>query len=306
MSFEKIAPYLQDPLVLIGFTLLLFFSLSRAVLRSGLLSTVTREASYQIIRHLLGYGFILAALLILLGFGLKYQELSKEEQERAVSLLKQELIGNLATIDELEKNINTITKNTKIVSEVLRHKDIEIMSILFPESNINPKVDVPASLDLARSSFKILAQKHFLSNIIERRKFDAAAQVIRNSLEKTNQAFLSLSDSENIRYSIKHEIWESNLPILRRVDLFPMTKLQKIYREMDLMRNNYNVVVNYATDYRLSLAEFFSPDSMVINEHRLATVLASERIYATTSHEFLTKVRDNRENINNTLLRLPN
>ncbi|MCV6575115.1 MAG: hypothetical protein OIF58_05205 [Cohaesibacter sp.] len=305
MSFEKIAPYLQDPLVLIGFILLLFFSLCRAILKSGLLSVIDSAASYQVIKRLLGYGFMLAALLVLLGFGLKYRELSKAEQARAINLLKQELTGNLATIVELEKNIDTIANNTKITSEVLRHKGIKIMSYMFSASNIDPHQNVPASLDLARSSLNKLIDENLLSNTLERQKFDAAAKVVKKTIEKTNLAFTSLSDSENVRYKIKHEIWKANLPVLRKIELFPVTEFQKIYREMDLMRNNYNVVVNYAKDYRDVLKAFFDPKSSTINEHNLAIVLASERIYITTSYEFLTKTKLNKEKIDKIMAELP-
>jgi hypothetical protein len=69
-EFSKVAPYLTNPLVLIGFVLLLFFGIHRALIESGILQPVSKAASGKIVRLLLNYGFIVALLIILLGSGL--------------------------------------------------------------------------------------------------------------------------------------------------------------------------------------------------------------------------------------------
>jgi hypothetical protein len=71
-EFSKVAPYLTNPLVLIGFVLLLFFGVHRVLIKSGVLVPVSRTASGKIVRLLLHYGFVVALLLILCGFGLAY------------------------------------------------------------------------------------------------------------------------------------------------------------------------------------------------------------------------------------------
>lgn len=76
-SFEKLAPYLSDPLVLVGFVLLLFFGLARAIVRSRLLTPINGLKSYRVLQTLLLYGFVLGVLIIALGFGLKYRDLSE-------------------------------------------------------------------------------------------------------------------------------------------------------------------------------------------------------------------------------------
>jgi hypothetical protein len=70
MSFEKIAPYLSNPLVLVGFVLLLFFGVHRTLVRSGVLPPVSKTASRGIVRLLLHYGFAIALVVIVLGFGM--------------------------------------------------------------------------------------------------------------------------------------------------------------------------------------------------------------------------------------------
>jgi len=68
-SFAKIAPYLANPLVLIGFALLLFFGVHRALIKSKILPAVSPTASNRIVRLILHYGFVVALVLILCGFG---------------------------------------------------------------------------------------------------------------------------------------------------------------------------------------------------------------------------------------------
>lgn len=69
-GFEKIAPYLASPLVLVGFVLMLAYSIHWQLMKSGLLSKVDKKDSGLIIRLFLRYGFWLALMLLLAGFGL--------------------------------------------------------------------------------------------------------------------------------------------------------------------------------------------------------------------------------------------
>jgi hypothetical protein len=50
--------------------LLLFFGIHYTLIRSGILTPVSKAESGKIVRLLLNYGFIVALLLIFLGFGL--------------------------------------------------------------------------------------------------------------------------------------------------------------------------------------------------------------------------------------------
>jgi len=69
-GFAKVAPYLTNPLVLIGFGLFLSSGICKVLVRSGILPPVSRSASSAIVRLLLRYGFILALSLIISGVGL--------------------------------------------------------------------------------------------------------------------------------------------------------------------------------------------------------------------------------------------
>lgn len=67
-GFARIAPYLTDPLVLIGFALLLLFALFHAIIASGLIPPLDPDAGGRAVQSILDYGFWVVALVILLGF----------------------------------------------------------------------------------------------------------------------------------------------------------------------------------------------------------------------------------------------
>jgi len=90
-GFGKIAPYLRDPLVLVGFALFVGLSLARALLASDVIPPVGPGRGADIVRLLLHYGFATGLIVIVLGFGLKYRELGEVEQRNAVGLLQSEL-----------------------------------------------------------------------------------------------------------------------------------------------------------------------------------------------------------------------
>jgi bacterioferritin (cytochrome b1) len=56
-----------------------------------------------VLQRILLYGFVIALVLIGLGFGLKYRELSRTEQTSAVHL-QQELADNLSVLASLKAN----------------------------------------------------------------------------------------------------------------------------------------------------------------------------------------------------------
>jgi len=76
-AFKEIGPYLSHPLALVGFVLLLLFGVHRALIRSGDLKPIPEYEGPRILRLLLRYGFWLALLVVVLGFGLQY---SRDQQ----------------------------------------------------------------------------------------------------------------------------------------------------------------------------------------------------------------------------------
>ena len=63
-----IAPFLTEPLVLVGFALFLFLGLLRALLKSKPMKKVGAPHAGQALLNGLRYGFVIALVVILAGF----------------------------------------------------------------------------------------------------------------------------------------------------------------------------------------------------------------------------------------------
>src|SRR5712692_10044260 len=85
-GFEKVAPYLKDPLVLVGFFLFLSFLFIRYLLKAKIVPPLPKTGGYKILRTILLYGFIIGILLIVFGFVLKYKELGQIEKGAAQAI----------------------------------------------------------------------------------------------------------------------------------------------------------------------------------------------------------------------------
>ena len=106
-NFQEIAPYLKDPLVLIGFFLFVSLLITRTIITPKLLEPLPATMGFRILRLVLVYGFIIGLLVILLGFGLKYQEIA--EQKKTVAslekMLGEALEGVTGMAEEKKKEI---------------------------------------------------------------------------------------------------------------------------------------------------------------------------------------------------------
>ena len=72
IKFEKIAPFLSNPLVLIGFVLMILFGVYSQLLEAKIIPTLTQEQGSAIVSSLLNYGFWLVLLVVVFGFSLMF------------------------------------------------------------------------------------------------------------------------------------------------------------------------------------------------------------------------------------------
>lgn len=292
MDFAKIAPYLQDPLVLIGFALFLGFSLTRGILKAGIIPQLTAGLGYRVLQRILLYGFIIALALIGLGFGLKYRELSHAEQASAVNLLDQELQGNLRVLEALRANTETIVRAAATVSKALRTPGIAILPAIFPIENTDPKQELPGSVERADRALRDAKARGLLDDVDERRKFGEAGQAIAGVISRTEPTIRSLADAANQRYVIAAAVWQSQLPVLRRIDIIDVTLFQQSYQRLLEARANYNVIVARAQDFLDATRNFFSPESGPVTKQKLASVLNAERLFCELVSRFLPDLID--------------
>ncbi len=296
IEFAKIAPYLQDPLVLIGFFLFLGFLFVRGVLKAGIIPQLSQTLGYRVLQRILLYGFIIALALMAVGVFLKYRELSEREQAAAVRMLDQELTGNLAVLSELKKNTETILGATTAVSSVMRTPGIKLLAGLFPADNLDPLKPVPASADYARDLLGAVQASGLLDDETEKRKFALAATAISGTIDRTMSTIKSLADVDGRRYIVKSEVWKSQLPILRRVVIVDVVRFQQSYTELELARANYNVVVSNCINYLSASGRFFGDAKRRITREGLAEVLASERLFIEITAAYAPKLVDNIRN----------
>jgi tetratricopeptide (TPR) repeat protein len=115
-DFIGIAPYLNHPLVLIGFVLILFFGMVKALMEAGILPKLSRKDGGIVVLTFLRYGFLIALLITSLGFGLQYYKLiqesstleqqSKKEESANINAIVQTLIAKHQR--ELKNNYNQL------------------------------------------------------------------------------------------------------------------------------------------------------------------------------------------------------
>ncbi len=71
-EFSTVAPYLSNPLVLVGFALMLLFGVQKQLLTAGVLPQLKQREAGAVVRLVLRYGFWIGVLVVVLGIGLQY------------------------------------------------------------------------------------------------------------------------------------------------------------------------------------------------------------------------------------------
>jgi hypothetical protein len=279
VSFDKIAPYLQDPLVLAGFALFLFFGALRALLSSGLIPQQTQIGGYRILQRLFLFGFLLSVLIILLGFGLKYRELSRMEQRRAAELILEELKSDRTIAGSLAANAATSLDTSSELALVLRSNGAPLLKMLFPYKNLQPDSNTPAPRTMAEESLKAAMLAGLPAEQEQLDRMNAVARAIRRTLANTRGALGSLADQEGGRYRIGRTAWSANAPVIRRISAIDLTRLERTYAALEKARADYAVLLGYDLRYVDSLNDFLAFKGGGLDDDELGRVLAAERQY---------------------------
>ena len=295
MNFEKIAPYLNDPLVLIGFVLFLVFSFCRYLVKYRVIPELPSKLGFVILKQILLYGFLIGLLVIGLGFGLKYKELSRIEQKNALRMLNTELKQNLSTVNDLRKNTIHIIQKQQVVAQILRKDGIEIFTVLFPQNNISSTPSITAQ-EMANSAFESLVSTGLIKDELQLNRFNEAGSAVNSTIAATLSVLKSLQDESGERYTISREIWESNLSIYRKVSEFDANLFKQSLSELERLRTNYNVTVGHAIEYLDAVRDFFSP-GRTITKDNLYNLLFKERVSFSISIDYSKSLIKNVEQI---------
>lgn len=274
MVFEKLAPYLKDPLVLIGFMLFLAFLFSRKLLSSGIIPPIGSGRGAKVLRLLLHYGFAIGILIILLGFGLKYRDMSEQEQKTAIGLLHSELRHNAYVATELLKNTITLTNAASTVAGVLRIERLRINSGLFPAENLDTRVEENA--DLYNQRFDWLVTSGLLKDKTELRRFREQNAAITRTVDRTITTVMSLGDRNASRYVIQDAAYHANLPVLRKVTVVRVEDIASLYAKTSEVREKYFRIAESVIEYLTATKSYCLSD--VPDRAALGAALAAERL----------------------------
>jgi hypothetical protein len=274
MDFAATAPYLKDPLVLIGFALFLAFLFSRRLIASGIIPPVGAGRGAQIVRLLLHYGFTIGLLVVVLGFWLKHGELSEHEQQAAVALVRSELSHDAYVAGELRKNTETLLAAASAVRGVLRNERLKINFLLFPSSNADPHA--PEDPDLYNKQFDALQRSGLLKDATELRRLREQNAAIVRSADRMASTLRSLGDQTGSRYLIHRTAYDANLPILRKVTIVDTGNLAEMYASAAEIREKYFRVAESTIEYFLAIRAYCA--NPLPDRAALGAALAAERL----------------------------
>lgn len=88
-QFLKIAPYLVNPLVLIGFCLFLLFETYQVLLKSGIVSPLSPRQGSLVVRMILRHGLWISIVIIILGFAYAGVRFHQDAKGREGSVIQQ-------------------------------------------------------------------------------------------------------------------------------------------------------------------------------------------------------------------------
>ena len=84
------------------------FLLTKYILNNNIITQAPEWLASESSKKLIKHSYILGIVVTLIGFGIQHQELDKAQQALAKSLINTETKSNLATIQLISKNSQTI------------------------------------------------------------------------------------------------------------------------------------------------------------------------------------------------------
>jgi hypothetical protein len=164
LPFDKVAPALTHPLVLIGFAVMLFFGVLRVMTSAGILPKVSRGAAGEVLRSIIKYGFILAIAVVIMGFSLEIFKVSKSTPHKSEPSPKQQATS---TVLELKRRILDLRGTFETIDD-------------FPQAAIRVQDE---AIPLAERMLNIKDEKLALGHRITKYAFAGLAYVLAAEVE---------------------------------------------------------------------------------------------------------------------------
>ena len=117
-SITEVIPYLTHPLALVGYVLMLFFGVHRALIKSGIIPPLNQQDGASVVHALLKYGFWIAALIIVAGVTLQYVQnqpdvIQEGEAAAGGTVINQSGSGNTVNINDSRLLLELINQKEK-------------------------------------------------------------------------------------------------------------------------------------------------------------------------------------------------
>ncbi len=268
-------PYLKDPLVLIGFVVFCSLRFCKYLIAKKVIGPLPSKYASHALNRIITSGFITAIMIILLGFGLKYREISAAEQEQALLLLCEELRSNKLVVGALAENTQRLGELFLAISQnALRPESPVILQTLFPEDNLKLDIDSsPSPLDLSQQAWKAASESGLLES--KRAELNAVRAAILRTLGNIRHVVASLGDIDGTRYVVRREVLDAHLPMLRKLRVVDASAIQAEYRVLEQVRTDYAVVYDNAASYVAAVENALDEE---LTAGSIASVLSVERL----------------------------
>lgn len=165
--FARIAPYLEHPLVLVGFSIFLFFSLLFLILRLKILPPISSRASSKLVPRIVTFGFVIAILVIVLGFSFEILRVHEGAELNKIPNVIASQFLSARNIQETPNNQEAISTLMGVIEDLLSLK-----------TKPNGDADISAALNslskgdstTAKNVFKELLDKKIATINVQRRE----------------------------------------------------------------------------------------------------------------------------------------
>ncbi|VAW48347.1 hypothetical protein MNBD_GAMMA02-994 [hydrothermal vent metagenome] len=262
--FSSVLPYFTDPLIWIGFILLLVFLLTRYFLNNDIITELPAWLDAELPRRVLKHGFVVGLLVIVLGIGLKYHELSEAEQSHAINLVKTEINNNLSTIEQLAQNTQTLIDSHQAVSGALRSGDSVIMNRLFPSPD-QPSDEAINFSKIVEASFTALKESNLLKSKGAMKSFNSSKDQIKSIIYPHNQVLISIQDPNSKQYAITIQMWHDHKEVIARAGDFDQLRFEDSLATMHAIRKQYQRTLRDSADYFTETLNFMERNTFIGN-----------------------------------------
>lgn len=280
--------YLNSLWVILGLLLIAGFFVFRFLLKTQRIQHLPGFFETPAGEFLLNRGYIVGVVLIIFGVFLKYNALTKAEQQQAQMMIATEYRANVDAIQSLSENIQNLIESHQKVTERLYSQDNEILALLFPADSYQNEATTPVN-KLVDSAFKNLKDSDLLHNQAAMAKFNGFKNKLKPFINQQITELKVMADPDNEAYPIKQSYWDSFKETFAEIDGKNPQEIADSIEQMKQARVEYVAVLKQAEAYLAQVKSFVGRDSFISNGDIYETIKI-ERESLDRLNQFYTKL----------------